>query len=60
MTGKPVFFLASKKSPFIFSCFDCGIHWISQEFDKNDDVEYIYVGGKFEDNARWHVIPKPF
>lgn|GEM_PF-2373874 len=44
----------------VVSCFDCGIHWISQEFDRNDDIEYIFVDGKFEDNARWHVIPKSF
>lgn len=60
MTGKPVFFLASKNLRLSFSCFDCGIHWISKEFDRNGDIEYIFVDSKFEDNARWHVIPKPF
>ena len=44
----------------VTNCWDCDLHWISQDFYESEEITYTYVYGDFINGKSLQVIPKPF
>ena len=44
----------------VTNCWECNLHWLSEDFYGNAEVTYTYVDGPFGTDEPLHVIPKPF
>ena len=44
----------------IVSCFDYNVHWITQTFDRGDDITSIFVNGNLAEDDKFRVIGRPF